>query len=235
MISELHPFELSYSSAVKLQTDLASSIVCADTPVEVKLIAGIDVSVGRQGSTGRSAVVVMSYPSLEIVAESIHEGTATMPYIPGLLSFRELPLILPALEKLDVEPDLFMVDGQGIAHPRRLGIASHLGLIVGKPSIGCAKSRLCGEHQELGPDIGNGCALTDRKEIIGRVLRTRAGTKPIFVSVGHMISLETAVDWVLKLNIGYRLPEPVRQAHLAAGRKTAGVYGNHSRSKILER
>jgi len=139
------------------------------------------------------------------------------------LSFRELPLILPALEKLSVEPDLLIVDGQGIAHPRRLGIASHLGLFTGKPTIGCAKSRLCGEQGEVGTCSGDRSDLVDGGETIGRVIRTKIGCKPIYISVGNMISLETAVEWVLKLCNGYKLTEPVRQAHLSAGRNPLAI------------
>jgi deoxyribonuclease V len=206
--------------AINLQSDLASSIDRCNILGEIRFIAGVDVSLGRQGGIGRAAVVVFRYPSMEIVAESIHEGPVTMPYIPGLLSFRELPLILPAIEKLSIEPDLFIVDGQGIAHPRRLGIASHLGLFIGKPTIGCAKSRLCGEHDEVGIGVGESQDMLDRGEVIGRVIRTKAACKPLYISVGHLINLETSVDWVLKLSKGYRLPEPVRQAHLAAGKKS---------------
>ena len=220
IINNLHSFDLPYSEAIELQRKLASSVTREDQLAKVNLVAGVDVSLGRQGSLGRAAVVVLSYPSLEIVAESTHEGPVPMPYIPGLLSFRELPLILPALEKLNVEPDLFIVDGQGIAHPRRLGIASHLGLFIDRPTIGCAKSRLCGEHDEVGACAGEGQDLIEGDETIGRVLRTRVGCRPIYVSIGHKISLENAVDWVLKLSKGYKLPEPVRQAHMSAGRKT---------------
>lgn len=217
-INKLHDFDLSPSAAIKLQAHLASSVSHTDSLREIRLIAGVDVSLGRQGGVGRAAIVVIGYPSFEIVAESIHEGPVMMPYIPGLLSFRELPLILPALEKLRVEPDLVVVDGQGIAHPRRLGIASHLGLFTRKPTIGCAKSRLCGEHEEVGEVVGEYSNLIDGGETIGQVVRTKRGCKPIYVSIGHMMNLETAMEWVLKLNKGYRLPEPVRQAHLAAGR-----------------
>jgi deoxyribonuclease V len=220
IINLLHGFNLPPSVALKLQSNLASSIDRCNILGEIRFVAGVDVSLGRQGGIGRAAVVVFRYPSMEIVAESIHEGPVTMPYIPGLLSFRELPLILPAVEKLSIEPDLFIVDGQGIAHPRRLGIASHLGLFTAKPTIGCAKSRLCGEHEEVGIGIGESQDMRDRGEVIGRVIRTKAACKPLYISVGHMISLETSVDWVLKLSKGYRLPEPVRQAHLAAGRKS---------------
>ncbi len=215
----MHGFDLAPAAAMKLQSKLASSVIRVSETGDVSLIAGVDVSIGRTGGTGRAAVVVLRYPSLKIVEESIHEGQVTMPYIPGLLSFRELPLILPALEKLKLTPDLFIVDGQGIAHPRRLGIAAHLGLFTGKPTIGCAKSRLCGEHQEVGATEGDSVDLVDGDEIIGRVIRTREDSKPVYISLGHLISLEVATEWVLKLCGGYRLPAPVRLAHLAASLK----------------
>jgi deoxyribonuclease V len=218
-INKIHGFDLPPGAAIKLQSDLAASVVTSDDGGEIRLIAGVDVSVGRQGTCGRAAVVVVVYPSLEIVAESTYEGFVSAPYIPGLLSFRELPLILPALEKLELEPDLFIVDGQGIAHPRRLGIAAHLGLFTGKPTIGCAKSRLCGVHSDVGFGRGESAELIADNEIIGKVVRTKEGCKPVFVSVGFKLSLEMAVAWVLKLGAGYRLPEPVRLAHLAAGIK----------------
>ena len=220
IINRLHDFDLPLREAIRLQSELASSVCLIDRFGEIQLVAGVDVSLGRQGSIGRAAVVVIRYPSLEIVAESIHEGPVRMPYIPGLLSFRELPLILLALEKMSIEPDLFVVDGQGVAHPRRLGIASHLGLLTGKPVIGCAKSRLCGEHEEVGRCVGESCDLIDDGETIGRVIRTKLGCNPLYISTGHLINLETSVEWVLKLRNGYKLPEPVRLAHLAAGRKT---------------
>jgi deoxyribonuclease V len=217
-VNKLHEFGLSPAEAVKLQLRLASLVRPEDQPGEIRLVAGVDVSFGRQGGSGRAAIVVLQYPSLDLVAESFNEGQVSMPYIPGLLSFRELPLIIPALEKLSLEPDLFIVDGQGVAHPRRLGIAAHLGLFTGKPTIGCAKSRLCGEYAEVGNYPGDSTELMDGDEVIGRVVRTKADCKPVHISVGHNIRLETAITWVLKLNNGYRLPEPVRIAHSAAAR-----------------
>ncbi|AKG53429.1 endonuclease V [Dehalogenimonas sp. WBC-2] len=215
----LHDFHLTPAAAIALQTELALNVEAVDVSAKVELIAGVDVAAGRQGTIGRAAIVVVQYPSLEIVAESVYQGVTVMPYIPGLLSFRELPLIIPALEKLALTPDLFLVDGHGIAHPRRLGIASHLGLITGIPTVGCAKSRLCGEHKEIATVKGSSTDLLDDNEITGRVLRTKSCCKPLYISVGHKITLETAVAWVLKLDRGYRLPEPVRLAH-----KTAGEY-----------
>jgi deoxyribonuclease V len=145
------------------------------------------------------------------------ERKVTLPYIPGLLSFREAPLIVAACEELSNVPDLILVDGQGIAHPRRLGLASHLGLFLDVPTVGCAKSRLCGKHKPVGEKVGSYTELVDNGDVIGAVLRTKVGVKPIYVSIGHKISLSSARKWVLNCCRGYRLPEPTRLAHLAAG------------------
>ncbi len=163
--------------------------------------------------------VVLSYPALEMVEQSLAQRAVTMPYVPGLLAFREAPAILDACEKLVVEPDLFIFDGQGVAHPRRMGIASHGGVSLNKPSIGCAKSRLCGTHHEPGPEAGSYASLRDGGEVIGAVLRTRRKVSAIYVSVGHRTDLETAIAYVLGCCKGYRLPEPTRRAHLAAAGK----------------
>lgn len=161
--------------------------------------------------------MVLSYPELEIVETQTVEDSIDFPYVPGLLSFREAPLTLAACEKLSVTPDLVLVDGQGIAHPRRLGLASHLGLFLDTPTIGCAKSRLCGSHQTPGHEPGSYAELVDGDETIGAALRTKLGTKPIYVSIGHKVDLEAAIYWVTECCRGYRLPEPTRLAHLAAG------------------
>ena len=165
----------------------------------------------------KGAVVVLSYPELEVVEVQVETAKPEIPYVPGLLSFRESPLILAACEKLKITPDLFLVDGQGVAHPRRLGLASHLGLFLDVPAIGCAKSRLCGTNDELGVEAGSYTELMDRDEVIGAVLRTRHKTKPLYVSIGYKIDLKETVKWVVKCCRGYRLPEPSRFAHLAAG------------------
>jgi deoxyribonuclease V len=163
------------------------------------------------------AVVILSYPELRLVETKIVNEKLNFPYIPGLLSFRESPLVLAACEKLAITPDLILVDGQGIAHPRRMGLASHLGLFLNTPTIGCAKSRLCGTHKVPGVEPGSYAELTDNGEIIGAVLRTKLGASPVYVSIGHKVDLQTAIHWVLECCRGYRLPEPARLAHLAAG------------------
>ena len=182
-----------------------------------RFIAGLDVSASRVGEMGTGAVVVLGYPGLEIVEVRVIRGEVELPYMPGLLSFREAPLILRACEQLSTTPDIIVVDGQGIAHPRRFGLASHLGLLLGKPTIGCAKSRLCGSHDVPGDERGSTAELVDGRETIGAVVRTKQGTKPLYVSVGHRIELQDAVHWILECCRGYRLPEPVRLAHQAAG------------------
>jgi deoxyribonuclease V len=164
-------------------------------------------------------VVVLSYPELELVESRIVEREVAFPYVPGLLSFREAPIILAACEKLVNSPDLILVDGQGLAHPRRLGLASHLGLLWDRPTIGCAKSRLCGEHGPIGAGRGEHTELVDGEEVIGAVLRTRMNVKPLYISIGHKINLEAAMQWVLNCGGGYRLPEPTRLAHQVAGGK----------------
>jgi deoxyribonuclease V len=169
----------------------------------------------------QGAVVVLSHPDLDIVEIKTAEGKLTFPYIPGLLSFRECPLILAACQKLDNTPALVLVDGQGIAHPRRLGLASHLGLFLDIPTIGCAKSILCGRHEPLGEKIVSYAELVDNGEIIGAALRTKAGVQPIYVSIGHKIDLASALYWVTQCSRGYRLPEPTRLAHFAAGGRLA--------------
>jgi deoxyribonuclease V len=161
--------------------------------------------------------VVIQYPELRLVEAKIAHGKLDFPYIPGLLSFRESPLTLAACGQLTLTPDLILVDGQGIAHPRRMGLASHLGLLLDTPTIGCAKSLLCGEHGVPGETPGSYAEVVDRGETVGAALRTKPGAKPIYVSIGHKVDLETAIYWVLKLCRGYRLPEPTRLAHLAAG------------------
>ena len=178
-------------------------------------MAGVDVSV--RGDRAIAAVVVLRLDDLEIVEVALERQRVPFPYVPGLLSFRECPSILAALKKLTIQPDLLLVDGQGIAHPRRFGLASHLGVLLDTATIGCAKSRYIGTHDQ--PDQEAGCYtdLFDGKELVGAVLRTRTDVKPLYISVGHKIDLPAALDLVLECCAGYRLPEPTRRAHQAAG------------------
>jgi len=200
-----------------IQKELAVEVSRVSHITAPRLIAGVDISVNRWTKTGTGAVVVLSYPALEIVETKVVTDRVDFPYIPGLLSFREAPLLLAAFENIILTPDLVLVDGQGIAHPRRMGIASHLGLILGIPTIGCAKSRLYGEYETLANEAGSYVELSDNGEVIGAVLRTKAGVKPLYISIGHMIDLPSATNWVMACCRGYRLPEPTRLAHQVAG------------------
>lgn len=204
-------------AALELQRRLAGQVLRQGDAAGGRYIAGVDISVRRFPEIAASAVVVLEYPGLRPVEIKVALGKPGFPYIPGLLSFREAPLMLEACRQLEITPDLIMVDGQGIAHPRRLGLASHLGLLLDLPAIGCAKSRLCGTHLAPADWPGSATALLEGSEIIGKVLRTRRGVRPLYVSIGHRISLDPAVRMVLDCCRGYRLPEPVRLAHLAAG------------------
>jgi len=221
-VLDLHSWDVTTSEAGDLQRDLATRVVRSRCLCSApRLIAGTDMSVDRIRGRALAAAVVVEYPSLELVEVRTAEGPLTWPYVPGLLSFREAPLVLEALSRLRSEPDFVMLDGQGIAHPRRLGLASHVGLFVDTPTIGCAKSVLCGEYEEPGTEKGNSTDLVHNGEVIGAAVRTRAGVKPVFVSIGHRFNLASAVEWVLHSCGRYRLPEPTRLAHLAAGGRIA--------------
>ena len=216
-VTTLHSWRVSTAQALEIQKKLAVQVSTVGKVTSTRLIAGVDISVNKGDGTGTGAVVVLSYPELDLVETRVVNDSLEFPYVPGLLSFREAPLILAACESLNVTPDLIMVDGQGIAHPRRMGLASHLGLFLDIPTIGCAKSRLCGSHEVPGAEPGSYADLVDGSEVIGVALRTRAGVKPVYVSIGHRVDLPAAIDWVLACCRGYRLPEPNRLAHLAAG------------------
>jgi deoxyribonuclease V len=208
----LHDWNLKPDAAIKLQRQLAQRIIREDQIGEVRYIAGVDMAINEENGKARAAVVLLTYPGLEIQERHIHEEPLRMPYIPGLLSFREAPAVLAAFARLQQQPDLVMVDGQGIAHPRRLGIASHLGLWLDLPTIGCGKSILTGHYHGLSEEAGAWVPLLDDGETIGAVVRTRTHVKPMIVSLGHRISLETSIHYVLACCRGYRLPEPTRQA-----------------------
>jgi deoxyribonuclease V len=216
-----HPWKVSTAEARDIQLDLRDRVSFQPDFGEVRTVAGVDV--GMAGDVAKAAVIVLEYPLLVPVEQSMAEVVATMPYVPGLLSFREAPAILAACGKLSTEPDLFIFDGQGVAHPRRFGIASHVGLILDKPSIGCAKSRLCGTHHEPAQEAGSHVYLYDAEDVIGAVLRTRDNVSPVYVSVGHRTDLETAIQYVLGCCKGYRLPETTRYAHRAASGEQMGT------------
>jgi deoxyribonuclease V len=230
---ELHSLSItSEAEARELQLRLARQVSQQDEVGVVELVAGVDISPVGPGK-GRGAVVVMQYPGMEIVEVAVAETEVTFPYIPGLLAFRELLPMLSACHMLSVTPHLFFVDGQGLAHPRRLGLASHLGLFLDRPTIGCAKSRLTGHHGAAGNAVGNSVPLKDGDEVIGSVLRTREGSAPVYVSIGHKVDLRSAVRWVLAGCRGYRQPEPLRLAHLAAAGRLSPRKPGHSQSRLF--
>jgi deoxyribonuclease V len=210
-----HSWDLAPQEAFEVQNDLAAKVERQLRIGTVRHVAGIDVSV--RDDMARAAVVILDFERLDPVDYAIATRRVTFPYVPGLLAFREGPVVLDALERVGTAPDLLIFDGQGLAHPRRLGIASHMGLLVDMPAIGCAKSRLCGRHDEPGEDPGDYAPLVDKGEVIGTVLRTRRGVKPVYVSIGHRVDLESSIEYVLACCRGYRLPETTRWAHRVAG------------------
>lgn len=204
------------AQAVALQRQLAGRVRQVDEVGTVRCVAGVDVGFPAGGRLAQAAVAVLSFPELRPLAQSVAERPVDFPYLPGLLSFRELPVVLAALARLPALPDLLLVDGQGRAHPRRFGIACHLGVLTDLPCIGVAKTRLIGTHEPLPDRRGAWVALRDGDEVIGAVLRSRAGVKPIYVSVGHRVTLERAVDWVMACTGRFRLPQTTRAAHALA-------------------
>lgn len=230
--TELHGWQVDRAQALALQRRLAGQVVTSGDLTVAELIAGVDISSPGRDGVAAGAVVVLKYPELIVVDVALARGKLGFPYIPGLLSFRESPLILAAAERLAVTPDLILVDGQGLAHPRRLGLASHLGLLWNRPTIGCAKSLLCGECGLPGNEPGEYAVIRDGGEIIGVALRTKSGNSPVYVSIGHKIDLEAAQRWVLNCCRGYRLPEPTRLAHLAAGGNLKLV-GNLKQARLV--
>jgi deoxyribonuclease V len=211
-------WDVSPREAVAIQNALRDQVIRTDQLGVVGHVAGVDVGFEQHNTITRAAVAVLDFPGLGLLDHGIHRQPTTFPYVPGLLSFREVPAILRALDTMETKPDLILVDGQGIAHPRRIGIASHLGLACGLPTIGVAKTRLIGTHDDI-PDVkGAWRPLMDRDETIGAVLRTRAGVKPLYISIGHRVSLPTAIEYVMACVTRYRLPETTRWAHrLASG------------------
>ena len=211
-----HRWDLSAAEAIELQKQLCTKVRRkSDGRISrLQTIAGADCAFDKTGGYGYAGVIVFSYPDLEIIQRVGRRGRVTFPYVPGLLSFREAPLLLAAVDKLEKLPDLFIYDGQGIAHPRRFGIASHMGLLLDRPSIGCAKSRLVGEHRIPAQKPGSIAPLTLDGQRVGNVLRTKRGCKPVFVSVGHGITLTQATSIIMKCVGKYRIPTPTRDADL---------------------
>lgn len=227
-----HGWDLSPEEAFALQRELAARVERQPRLGPVDRVAGIDVSI--RDDVARAAVVVLDFEGLTPVDYAVATRPVTFPYVPGLLAFREGPVVLDALGRLDPAPDLLIFDGQGLAHPRRLGIASHIGLLVDLPAIGCAKSRLCGRHDEPG-EQGSYAPLLDGGEVIGAALRTRQGTKPVYVSIGHRVDLATSIEYVLACCRGYRLPETTRWAHRVAGGDEPPIRGQSEGGAVQPR
>ena len=218
-IQQRHPWPVNSEEAKAIQQQLQPEVISEDQLGEVQYVAGVDVGFEEDGAISQAAVAVLSFPDLQLRENAIASRPTTFPYIPGFLSFREVPVVLDALEKISIIPDLILCDGQGIAHPRRFGLACHLGVLTDIPTIGVAKSRFIGDHEELPENKGNWQPLSHDGEIIGAVVRTRTGVKPVYVSIGHRISLLTAIDYVLRCTSKYRLPETTRWADQLASKR----------------
>jgi deoxyribonuclease V len=221
-VVKLHGFDLSPAEARRLQEDLASRVVVGP-PLDlggVRYVAGADVS--TQDGVAYATVAVLDFPGLSVLEVQGFEAPLEFPYVPGLLSFREMPSVLGALEKVETAVDVVVLDAQGLAHPRRMGLASHIGLFLDVPTVGCAKSVLVGTFEEPGPEKGSATEMVHRGEVVGKVLRTREKVSPVYVSVGNGIDLDSSVELVLASSTRYRLPEPTRQAHNAANRLRRG-------------
>jgi len=210
----IHRWSLTPRAAVRLQRQLADRIRVIKLRKTVRLIAGADMAFSPDGNRCLAGVVVYDLTIQQVIEEQLAWRKVRFPYVPGLLSFREAPAVLAAIRKLKTEPDVFMFDAHGLAHPRRLGLAAHVGLLLDRPAIGCAKSLLCGKYQEPPATPGKFAPLIHEDELVGAILRTRKGVKPVYVSVGHRVSLQDAVDVVLASVTRYRIPEPTRQAHI---------------------
>src|SRR5215210_2817971 len=211
---KLHDWDMTPREAVELQKSLRERVVIAPLKRPIETIAGADISFNKFSTTLYAGIVVLRLPSLEVIEEVGVVSETAFPYVPGLLSFRETPPLLEAWAKLKTEPDAVMFDGQGLAHPRRVGIACHVGLIIKRPTWGCAKSVLVGKFEEPGEERGAWSPMVDKGETVGAALRTKTRVQPVYVSPGHLIDLEGAIDLTLRCDGGYRQPEPTRRAHL---------------------
>ena len=219
-MKDLHDWNLDHARAAEVQETFRKRLILTWDRRQIATVAGLDVHF--EGERARAAIVVLSYPTLDLVEEATATARLAFPYIPGLLAFREGASLVSAWKRLGQKPDLLMFDGQGIAHPRGIGIASHMGLWFERPSIGVAKSKLVGRYHEPGSNRGDSSELLDEQEgdrIIGAVLRTRANVRPLFISAGHLIDLEQSIRFVLRCSTRYRLPEPTRRAHMLASKR----------------
>jgi len=211
----LHPWRVSYREATAIQESLRARLRLVPLVRGVRFVAGADVAYSKVSHRMYAAVVVVRLPTLEVVETKWAAARARFPYIPGLFSFRELPPLLAAFRKLRAKPEALLFDGQGLAHPRRFGLACHAGVVLGRPAVGCAKSILVGEHGSLGAARGSCADLVCAGETIGAALRTRGGVKPVYVSPGHLVDLPSSIALVLKTTSRFRIPEPLRLAHQA--------------------
>ena len=218
-IKSIHPWVKTVAEAKAIQEQLRHEVIDTDCLGKVEYVAGVDIGFENNYAISKAAVVVLTYPELELVEKAIARIPTAFPYVPGYLSFREIPAILAALPQLEITPDLIFCDGQGLAHPRRLGLACHLGVLLDIPTIGVAKSLLIGKHESVPLEKGSWKPLIDREETIGVVLRSRTKVKPIYVSIGHKISRTTAIDYVMGCLSKYRLPETTRWADKLASHK----------------
>jgi len=223
-VKHLHDWNVSYKRAREIQRELQTRLILhdEDLPDTIQTIAGADISYSRNSNLFFAVVVILKFPTMEIIEQQSSCRTVDFPYIPGLLTFREGPVLLETFSKLHSIPDVIIFDGHGISHPRGMGLASHMGLFLNIPSIGCAKTRLVGSYNETGDEPGSHSSLVYDDEIRGAVLRTKKNVKPVFVSQGHKIGLERAIEIILLCCKGYRLPEPTRNAHLAVNRIRMG-------------
>lgn len=226
----LHAWEVSPRQAVAIQEGLRGQVQRHDSYGEIHAVAGVDVGIASGTRIARAAVAVLSFPALELLDRSIAELPVRFSYVPGLLSFREMPAVLEALARLETRPDLLLCDGHGLAHPRRFGLACHLGIWTGLPSIGVAKSLLVGEHGQVGSQRGDWQPLLHQDEVIGAALRTRPLARPLYVSIGHRLSLASAIEFVLRCTKIFRLPETTRLAHQLASRQKSGYNPAHPES-----
>ena len=232
-IHHQHPWHVTTAEAREIQQQLSSLVEVRNRIDSIERVAGIDVGFESQNTVTRSAVAVLDYASLELLEYAVARVPTTFPYVPGLLSFREVPAVLKALEQLSSLPQLLLCDGQGIAHQRRLGIASHLGVLLDLPTIGVAKSRLIGTHDEVGEEKGAWVELKDGDEIIGAVLRSRSRVKPLYISPGHRIDLQSSLHYVMHCITRFRLPETTRWAHrLASGPAPVIDHGSEIGEKV---
>ena len=208
----LQPWDVAPKEAITIQTDLRKRVVRHDSFGKIRVVAGADVSFDKNKKEGYGGVITYSFPDLKEIERKSARATIHFPYVPGLLTFREAPVLLKAFACLKTEPDVIIFDGQGLAHFRRMGLATHMGILLHKPTVGCAKSRLLGTFEDPGEAAGSYSPLLDGKETIGAVLRTRTCVNPVFISQGNMISLKTSINIVLKCVDGYRIPKPTREA-----------------------